>query len=132
MRKIIVTVIMTGLVCLTLAACGSDGSRAGESQFEPAPATAYTTPEPSPELRFLQTIDGQGVPYTTREKAVQGGKTICQQLDAGTGWFVLAAALYVKWGPQGGAEKPLTQSQVGTVMRAAVVAFCPQHENLIP
>lgn len=130
-RKTVSALMLVLAALVAVSACSSgEGSRAGESQNVDAADVAPMTK--TPEGTYLATLEGQGVPYTTAEKAVNGGKTICKLLDEGNEWFPLAFALYAKWGPQGDNTKPLTQTQIGVVMRASVYNFCPQHINLIP
>lgn len=129
-RKIVATACLTVGIAASLTACSTDGSRAGESELTPAPV--QTSEPKKPEVVFLDGLDAQNIPYTTAEKAVAGGKAVCRLLDEGNEWFPLAIALYAKWGPAGDNTESLTQTQVGVVMRGAVYAFCPQHENLIP
>ncbi len=86
------------------------------------PAVAPPAWADSSDDTFIATLDGTGVPYTSKSAAVNVGRSVCDQLHNGVG-FKKVALIAMGSG--------LTPVQAGKLMSAAVGAYCPDEGDAL-
>lgn len=131
---------------LILAGCGiadTDGpdeklaNRADVSAIHPSVTARTTTTTaapvaktPTPEDRFIETLDEYGVDYGTTDEGILAGHTTCLFIDEGGS---PAELIYeMAFDPTGGQVLPnISNDELPLLMGAAIGALCPEHMDVI-
>lgn len=87
------------------------------------PTSAAANVRAELETLYVATLQAQGVPVPDKAGAIASGRVVCAAFDRGADPVAFAVSFAKGAG--------LTVGQAGTVMGAAVAAFCPQHRAVI-
>lgn len=118
MGCLILVGLVVGGVWLLGTILGGDGE-ATPSRSAAAPVGV----EAELELLYLATLQAQDVPAPDRDAAVAAGRAVCDAFDEGLDAVAFGASFAETSG--------LTLGQTGSLMGAAVAAFCPEHRGVI-
>ena len=94
-----------------------------DAATQPATSGSSGAPAVDPETLYITTLNISGVPVTDTAAAVAAGRAVCAAFDEGLD----ATAFGVSFAESSG----LSLEQTGTLMGAAVAAFCPEHRPVI-
>lgn len=103
------------LIVAGVAACSSDS----EAPTQP------TTEVPSaaePNQKYLGILDRGGVPRTSDDEMIEIGRLVCNNLDLGMSKEAAGLPLYYP-------ETEYSVGEAGTIVGAAIIAYCPQHKD---
>lgn len=111
------------LVVLVVGGFWLLGALFGDDATTPSAPAATVDLEAELETLYLATLQAQDVPIPDRANAIAAGRAVCDAFDDGLD----ATAFGVSFADASG----LTLGQTGSLMGAAVGAFCPEHRGVI-
>lgn len=121
MRKCLILPVVAALA-LAVTACDPLDDTA-EASHTPAPTTAPVENVVDPDSLFLAVIDDE-IPGAGQAH-IRVAKAACEALDDGA---TIEQLIVVALNSDSGLEP----GQIGTLLGAGVVAYCPEHADLIP
>lgn len=138
--SILAAVLAAGVLILTgcepAPADEKLANRADVSAIHPSVTARTTTTAapvvktPTPEDRFIETLDEYAVDYGTRDEGILAGHTTCIFIDEGGS---PAELIYeMAFDPAGGQVLPnISNDELPLLMGAAIGALCPEHMDVV-
>lgn len=109
------------LGALTLTACGADEPVADLVAYS-APTATWDTPDTGMEKAYLIVLETEGIELPDPSVAIDLGYSVCDYFDDDGN--IIEAGLI-------GIESGFTSRQSGTIVGAAIAAFCPRHADVL-
>lgn len=127
--------VLAALVAVPIIAftsCGSDHEASGPAATTPttvdraAVESTVRSNRDAMDLIYIQTLDKEGIPYTSKDGAISLAHVICDDMDSGTTAMDVANKMMAANSTLAAPHK-LTLDQLGEMMGAATQAYCPAH-----
>ena len=96
-------------------ACAADSEAPTQAETEVPPAA-------EPNQQYLGILDRVGVPRTSDDEMIEIGRLICNNLDLEMSKEAAGLPLYYP-------ENEYSLGEAGTIVGAAINAYCPQHKD---
>ncbi|MFF1388109.1 DUF732 domain-containing protein [Rhodococcus erythropolis] len=110
------------IISLALLIFVAGGAACAADTEAPTQAATEVPPAAEPNQQYLGILDRVGVPRTSDDEMIEIGRLICNNLDLGMSKEAAGLPLYYP-------DAEYSLGEAGTIVGAAINAYCPQHKD---